>query len=100
MKRKLVRIMICLVLVSAVALFALMRNSSLKYEIMSTREKLKAQLMEEYHMRTKDLFESVEVQRPWYSLSPSDWTFVVKLSTEADVKYYKLVDRKFVESKP
>ena len=91
---------ICLALVIAVALSAVMLNSLVEYKVMSNREKLKAQLKEEYRMRTKELFEHIEVERSWYSLPPSDWTFVVKLSVDAEPKYYKIVDGKFVVSRP
>ena len=96
-KRHLLILCLCLAAAAVLTLSAVMLRSSLKYNIMSNTEQLKAQLQEEYKMRTKDLFESVEVQRPWYSLSPSQWTFVVKLSIRSDTKYYQKMDRKFIE---
>ena len=97
LKKKTLLIIICLAVVLLAALSALVLRSSLEYKIMSNTEQLKAQLQEEYHMRTKELFESVEVERPWYSLSPFQWTFVVKLSISSDTKYYQKMDRKFIE---
>ena len=93
-------LILCLAVVIVLALAAIMLNSSLEYKVMSKTEQLKAQLQEEHHLRSKDLFESVEVQRPWYSLSPSQWTFVVTLSTDSEPRYYRFVDGKYVDSQP
>ena len=62
MKKKLLPLIICFVLVIAAALSAVMLNSLVKYKVMSNREKLKAQLCEEYRMRTKELFAHIEVE--------------------------------------
>ena len=93
-------VILCLAAV-LIALAVLVLRSATQYEIMSKREQLKAQLMEEYHMRTKDLFKQVEVERPWYSRSPSKWTFVVTFADDR-VVYYRYVkgDRVFVEIQP
>ena len=99
MKKKSLLI-IGLVAVLVVALTITMLRSSLEYKLMANIEMLKAQLEEEYQTYSKELFQHIEVDRPWYSLSPSDWTFVVILSPKSEVYYYKLVDGVFVESQP
>ena len=99
MKKKYL-LMICLAVVILAALSAIMLHSSMEYKIMSKTEQLKAQIQEELQIRSRELFERIEVERPWYSLSPSDWTFVVKLSTDLETKYYRFVDGKFVEKQP
>lgn len=97
MKKKYLLI-ICILAVLVVVLSATMLHSSLKYKVMANTEMLKAQLEEEHQTYSKELFEHIEVERPWYSLSPSDWTFVVTLSPNSEVAYYKLVDGVFVEN--
>ena len=99
MKKKsfpIIGIMAVLVIVLSVT----MLRSSLEYKVMANTEMLKAQLEEEYQTYSKELFENIEVDRPWYSLSPSEWTFIVTLSSNSEVTYYKLVDGVFVESRP
>ena len=99
MKKKsllIIGIMAVLVIVLSVT----MLRSSLEYKVMANTEMLKAQLEEVYQTYSKELFEHIEVDRPWYSLSPSKWTFVVTLSSNSEVAYYKLVDGVFVESQP
>ena len=81
--------------VLAVAVLFVMLRSSVKYKVMSNTEQLKAQLMEERQNRSRELFEGIEVERPWYSLSPADWTFAVTFAGGETV-YYQRVNRTFV----
>ena len=97
-KKSLFIIGIMAVLVIVLSVITL--HSSLEYKVMANTEMLKAQLEEEYQVYSKELFEYIEVDRPWYSLSPSEWTFVVKLSTNYKVAHYKLDDGVFVEFQP
>ena len=99
MKRKSLLI-ICLAAVLVVVLSAAILHSSLEYKVMANTEMLKAQLKEEHQAYSTELFEHIEVERPWYSLSPSEWTFVVTLSPNSKAVYYRLVDGVFVVSQP
>jgi len=94
MKKKSLLIL-CVTAAVVAALAFLMLRSHVEYQMMSYGEQLKAQLYEERHIRSKELFERVEVQRPWYSLSPADWTFAVTFAGGETV-YYRRVNRTFV----
>ena len=93
-------LIICIVTILVVVLSATMLHSSLEYKVMANTEMLRAQLKEEHQIYSQELFEQIEVERPWYSLSPSDWIFVVTLSPNSEVTYYRLVDGGFVVSQP
>lgn len=96
MKKKKVLISCGILAVLIISLSLVMLHSSLEYKVMAYTEALKSQLKEEYQTYTGQLFESVEVDRLWYSFSPTDWTFVVTLAPNSETMYYKYVDGVFV----
>ena len=62
--------------------------SSLDYELMSYSEKLKSYL----HDTDPDLYDDIEdvvIQRPWYSHSPEDWTYLVTVSGDPEPHVYR-----------
>ena len=90
-------LILCLALVLLAALTVIILRSHVQYDMMSCGEQLKWQLMKERNVRTHDIFERVEVERPWYSISPSQWTFVVTFTTgEGTVYYRRVVGQGFV----
>ena len=98
MKKKPLRIIcICLAAAAVLTLCGMILNSSLEYQLMSQTEQLKAQLEKEYRMYATELIEHVEIQRPWYSLSPFDWTYVVTFSSGSETAYCRRKNRGFVE---
>ena len=76
--------------------FAMLRGS-LRYKIMSNTEQLKAQLMEELRGSGESVV-NVSIVRPWYSLSPKSWTYIVIFSSSSDPVAYLRSDRGFVQS--
>jgi len=73
-------------------------SSSIDYQIMSYKEKLKNQLYEEYGEYSVSLFVDIKVLRPWYSLSPEHWEYIVELSNNRGRHIYKFKDGFFFES--
>ena len=62
--------------------------SSLDYELTSYSEKLKSYL----HDTDPDLYDDIEdvvIQRPWYSHSPEDWTYLVTVSGDPEPHVYR-----------
>ncbi len=93
------RIFLCggftvLLLLALMAVFML--HSWLEYRIMDSTERLKAQLMQEYRVYSSQLFEKVEVKRPWLSLSPEDWTFAVTFASDHETVLYQRTENGFV----
>ena len=76
--------------------FAMLRGS-LRYKIMSNTEQLKAQLMEELQGSGESVV-NVSIVRPWYSLSPKSWTYIVIFSSSSDRVAYLRSDRGFILS--
>ena len=76
--------------------FAMLRGS-LRYKIMSNTEQLKAQLMEELRGSGESVV-NVSIARPWYSLSPKRWTYIVIFSSSSDPVAYLRSDRGFIQS--
>ena len=76
--------------------FAMLRGS-LRYKIMSHTEQLKAQLMEELRGSGESVV-NVSIARPWYSLSPKRWTYIVIFSSSSDPVAYLRSDRGFIQS--
>ena len=76
--------------------FAMLRGS-LRYKIMSNTEQLKAQLMEELRGSGESVV-NVSIVRPWYSLSPKSWTYIVIFSSSSDPVAYLRSDRGFIQS--
>ena len=64
-----------LILAIIVAGFAVFL-SAWKYQVMSSTEKLKNQLYEEYGEYTITLIESIRVLRQWNSFSAEKWTYI------------------------
>ena len=99
-KRKVIAVLLAVVLVIAVALTVMivMLHSVLDYKIMDHTERLKAQLEQEHQVSPGQLIESVEVLRPWYSMTPTDWTYVVTFSAgHKTVSYrYRRIDGNYV----
>lgn len=80
-KRTCGKVLLVLILLMAAAWLAFTAvSSSLEYRMMSTKEQLKAHLQQEYQVYSSSLFQSLDIQRPWYSLSPEAWTYHVTLS--------------------
>ncbi len=102
-KTKSSAILLSVVLVIAVVLTVMivLLHSALDYKIMDHTERLKAQLEREYQVSPSQLIESVEVLRPWYSMTPTDWTYVVTFSagSESAAYRYQLIDGKYVFSR-
>lgn len=73
-------------------------SSSIDYQIMSCKEKLKNQLYEEYGEYSVSPFVDIKVSRPWYSLSPEHWEYIVELSNNRGRHIYRLKDGFFFES--
>ena len=76
--------------------FAMLRGS-LRYKIMSNTEQLKAQLTEELRGSGESVV-NISIVRPWYSLSPKSWTYIVIFSSSSDPVAYLRSDRGFVQS--
>ena len=71
----------------AAAVIAPLWFSSLDYELMSHSEKLKSHL----HDTDPGLYseiQDVSIQRPWYSHSPEDWTYLVTVSGDPEPHVY------------
>ena len=86
-------IAVLIIVASAVAL-----HSSVEYKIMAKTEALKNQLYHEHQMYSEQLFERIEVERSWYSLSPEDWTFRVTFASNSETLSYKYADGEFILS--
>ena len=84
-------------ILAVLLVFAILRGS-VRYDIMSNTEQLKAQLMEERQVYSAELFKSVSVLRPWYSLSPRKWTYIVIFSSSSEPVAYRQSDSGFVLS--
>ncbi len=84
------------VLLVLAVMAALMFRSWLEYRIMDSTERLKAQLMLEKGVYSSELFEKIEVKRPWLSLSPEDWTFDVTFAADHETVQYRRTDHGFV----
>ena len=72
----------------AAAVIAPLWFSSLDYELMSYSEKLKSHL----HDTDPGLYseiQDVSIQRPWYSHSPEDWTYLVTVSGDPEPHVYR-----------
>ncbi|MBR4702993.1 MAG: hypothetical protein IKO91_04035 [Oscillospiraceae bacterium] len=83
-----------LLLLAVMAVFML--HSWLEYRIMDSTERLKAQLMQEYRVYSSQLFEKIEVKRPWLSLSPENWTFAVTFASDHETVLYRRTENGFV----
>ena len=95
-KRKtIIIIIIAVILAALIALCIVMLHSSLEYAVMSNTEQLKAQLQREYGVSPNQLLEKIEVRRPWYSLSPLKWTFLVTFSSDSETVAYRRTDGGF-----
>ena len=91
------RVLVVLFLILAVLLVFAMLRGSLRYKIMSNTEQLKAQLTEELQ-GSGDSVVNVSIVRPWYSLSPKSWTYIVILSSGSNPVAYLRSDRGFILS--
>lgn len=80
-----------------VALLFAVLSSSVDYKKMSCAEKLKNQLLHEMGTYDTSIFETVEVERSWYSLSSTDWTFIVTFAPDAEIRYYKYQSGRFYQ---
>ena len=89
-------IIICLIMVLIIVVTAVALQSSLEYKIMAKTEELKNQLYHEHQMYTEQLFERIEVERSWYSLSPEDWTFRVTFASDSETLSYRYADGEFI----
>ena len=72
----------------AAAVIAPLWFSSLNYELTSCSEKLKSHL----HDTDPGLYseiQDVSIQRPWYSHSPEDWTYLVTVSGDPEPHVYR-----------
>jgi len=71
----------------------------IKYDIMNYEAQLMAQIKEEQQIYSDSIFESAAVDRPRYSRSVREWTFVVKLTSESAPRYYKYIalNRSFIQ---
>jgi len=86
-------IAVLIIVASAVAL-----HSSVEYKIMAKTEALKNQLNHEHQIYSEQLYERIEVERSWYSLSPEDWTFRVTFASNSETLSYKYADGEFILS--
>lgn len=86
-------IAVLIIVASAVAL-----HSSVEYKIMAKTEALKNQLNHEHQIYSEQLYERIEVERSWYSLSPEDWTFRVTFASDSETLRYKYADGEFILS--
>jgi len=84
------------VLLLLVVMAIFMLHSMVEYKIMDSTERLKAQLMQEYRVYSSQLFEKIEVKRPWLSLSPEDWTFAVTFASDHETVLYQRTESGFV----
>lgn len=64
-------------------------KGSLDYQIMSSKQILKAQIKMEQQVYSDALFDSVEVIRPWYSTNPYKWKYRVKLAGSDEILLYE-----------
>lgn len=85
-----------LILAIIVAGFAVFL-SACKYQVMSSTEKLKNQLYEEYGEYTITLIESIRVLRQWNSFSAEKWTYIVDLTKGRGQHLYVLREGVFYE---
>lgn len=95
---KIRKVLISLLLLVFVSITVVALHSSLEYKIMAKTEALKNQLNHEYQVYSEQLYESVDVERSWYSLSPEDWIFHVTFKSNSETISYKYVDGVFVLS--
>jgi hypothetical protein len=84
------------VLLILIVMAIIMLRSMVEYRVMDHTERLKAQLMQEYRVYSSQLFEKVEVKRPWLSLSPEDWTFAVTFASDHETVLYQRTENGFV----
>ncbi len=91
------RVFVVLSGILAVLLVFAMLRGSLRYKIMSNTEQLKAQLTEELRGSGESVF-NVSIVRPWYSLSPRSWTYLVHFSSSSDPVAYLRSDKGFILS--
>ena len=89
---------VIVVIAAVLAVMIIMLHSALDYKIMDHTERLKAQLEQEHQVSPGQLIESVEVLRPWYSMTPTDWTYVVTFfAGHKTVSYrYQRIDGNYV----
>ncbi len=99
-KRKTRAVLLAVVAVVAAVLTVLivMLHSALDYKIMDHTQRLKAQLEREHRVSPGQLIERVEVLRPWYSMTPTDWTYVVTFTSGSETAAYRYqrIDGKYV----
>lgn len=89
-------LVLCALLIFLMALFVIVVNSSVNYKLMSHTEMLKNQIMSELEIYDNAIFIAVDVSRSWYSISPSDWIFIVTLAPDAKTQHYKYQNGQFV----
>ena len=77
---------LCLILLVFGVQFA---KGSIDYQIMSSIETLKGKIKTEQQVYSEDLFDSVEVIRPWYSTNPREWKYRVKLAGSDEILLYE-----------
>lgn len=64
-------------------------KGSLDYRIMNMEQQLKAQIKREQQVYSDEIFDSVEVIRPWYSTNPRKWKYRVKLAGSDEILLYE-----------
>ena len=99
-KRRVIVLAVVLAAVLALVIAMAFLHGSVEYQIMSQTEQLKAQLQRERQVYSQQLFEKVEVQRPWYILSPEKWTYAVTFAEDPETVYYRRAEQGFVLSGP
>lgn len=78
--------MLCLILL---VLGIKIAKGSIDYQIMSSKQVLKAQIKMEQQVYSDALFDSVEIIRPWYSTNPREWKYRVKLAGSDAILLYE-----------
>ena len=84
------RALVAILLVMALCAVMWGISSVVDYRLMRLKEQLKYQLCKEYDEYHSALFDEVYVLRPWYSLSPENWVFVVELTNNRGQHKYML----------
>lgn len=74
-------------------------KAAVKHKLLQATSQLKLQLAEENNC-TEDRIAQIEVQRPWYSLDPEQWTYLVTLEEDDIVLKLRMREGYFIPALP
>ena len=88
MKKK-IRIAAAVLCLILLVLGVKIAKGSLDYRIMNMEQQLKHHIKTEQQVYSDEIFDSVEVIRPWYSTNPRKWKYRVKLTDSNEILLYE-----------